>query len=61
MRSREGRYRDALLDIEELVRQLPGGVDEDADPADWSPKDISRHIGGLILQRVRQALRRKGE
>lgn len=58
MRSRESRYREALLDIGEMIQDLPGGVDEDADEENRSPEDMVAHIGGLILQRVRVALRR---
>jgi hypothetical protein len=58
MRSREGRYRLALEYVEEMIQQLPSGVDEEAREDDPSPEDSAAHIGGLILRRVRAELHR---
>ena len=43
---------DLLCTIESLVYDLPGGVDEDADPMDTSPRSMTAHVGGLLLQNV---------
>lgn len=44
----------ALLEIMDLVQELPSGIDEQADTADTSPKDMAAHIGGLIWQMCEQ-------
>ena len=46
----------ALQDIVDLVEQLPGGIDEETDPADPSPDDMVAHIGGLIYQKCQETL-----
>ena len=44
------RLRDLLMEIEDLALGLPGGIDEEADPMNQSPKDATAHVGGLIWQ-----------
>jgi hypothetical protein len=56
VRSREGKYRQALEYVERLIQQLPSGVDEEAREDDLSPDDMAAYIGGLILRSVREAL-----
>ncbi len=51
------RLRAALEWVGEMIQQLPCGCDEEADPNDTSPADATAHLGGLILQHVRGALR----
>ena len=47
---------DTIRDIRDLAEQLPGGIDEQADPDDPSPNDMVAHIGGLIYQKCQEAL-----
>ena len=44
------RMDDAMRDIRNLIKQLPSGIDEEADPENESPEDAVAHIGGLIWQ-----------
>lgn len=46
----------ALRYVEEMILQLPGGVDVDADEENQSPENSAAHIGGLILKRVRKEI-----
>ena len=46
-----------LTDIDDLIMQLPGGIDYDADPEDESPDDAVAHIGGMIHKLVGEAVR----
>lgn len=50
------RLREALEYVEDMIQQLPGGCDGEAEDGDDSPDDAMAHIGGLILQCVRKAL-----
>jgi predicted nucleic acid-binding Zn-ribbon protein len=42
------KLQEILLQISELVQELPSGVDYQASAYDESPEDVSQHIGGLI-------------
>ena len=44
----ENQIVNELKSIIGLVEQLPGGIDEDADPENPSPEDGVAHTGGLI-------------
>lgn len=44
----ENKIIKELKSIIGLVEQLPGGIDEDADPENPSPEDGVAHTGGLI-------------
>jgi hypothetical protein len=48
----------ALAYVHDLIQQIPGGIDEDADEANLSPEDAAQHIGGLIWKRVSAVLTR---
>ncbi len=47
---------EALEYVEEMIQQIPGGVDEEAREDDTCPEDAGAHLGGLILRCVRTAL-----
>lgn len=51
----------ALAEIDDLVCQLPSGIDADADPNDTSPTDATAHIGGLISQLATKAIGEIGD
>ena len=46
----------ALRDTQELLAQMPGGLDEEADPADESPEDAARHVASLAWKTAALAL-----
>ena len=50
------KERAELEAIRELVEQLPGGIDEEADEDDTSPEDMVAHIGGVVWQRLNRLL-----
>lgn len=45
-----------LQKADELVLDLPGGIDEDADPTNRSPADAIAHTGGLVHRTLREAI-----
>lgn len=45
--------REKLASVLYFIQQLPGGIDEDADPLNTSPDNMFHHIGGLIYQIVK--------
>lgn len=48
--------KKAIERIIDLVEQLPGGIDIEADEDDRSPANAVAHIGGLIWQICQEAL-----
>jgi len=50
------RLKTAIVEIIELAHHLPSGIDEDANPTDRSPEDMTAHIGGLIVKAGREAI-----
>ena len=46
----------ALLEIKDLLEQLPSGVDYEAQWDDVTPEDQTAHVGGLIYRIVEDAL-----
>lgn len=55
------RYREALEEIRDLIVQMPGGIDKDADPQNLSPETADSHLGGLIWQICNAALGKKAD
>ena len=48
--------RRSLLEIKDLLEQLPSGIDHEAQWDDATPEDQTAHIGGLIYRIVEDAL-----
>jgi hypothetical protein len=53
-----GRYRKALSDIYDMASWH---TDDEADPGDESPDDMTAHTNGLIRLRIRKALENTDE
>ena len=47
------KVHDAMV----MIQQLPGGIDENADPMNASPEDATAHVGGLVWQELDFALK----
>ena len=56
LRSKLAALREAFEDVRDTLHDLPGGIDEEADPENCSPEDAVAHLGGLMVQRIDAAL-----
>lgn len=54
--ARAAAYAVALRAIRDHLLNLPCGIDEDAQPFDPTPRDVTAHIGGLCVQIIDAAL-----
>ena len=50
------RCAEELKNQEYLWRNLPSGIDEDADENDGSPEDGTAHMGGLAVRQIQKLL-----
>lgn len=46
----------ALDRIRDLLYEMPGGIDEEADASDNAPESMPAHIAGLILREINKAI-----